>query len=141
MCNWYQLVVNSTVLNGENSMLTTILLNNIVVENAFWAEQSLLNFKNTCEWRCCYNEVSIWTNFILDLTAVCLLAKWYLVNVELNIMWFQKKFDIYWSCKTKICLMLLVIYFVNIKIHQLFLSFYFSGCMLLWLKIFKIFIL
>ena len=25
MCNWYQLVVSSTVPNGENSMLTTVL--------------------------------------------------------------------------------------------------------------------
>ena len=33
MCNWYQLVVNSTKLNGENSMLTTRQLNEGITYN------------------------------------------------------------------------------------------------------------
>ena len=53
MCKWYQLVVNSAVLNGENSMLTTIL----------WIGTKIL-FKN---WILLWKK--FWNNFDWQLSV------------------------------------------------------------------------
>ena len=45
MCKWYQLVINSTVLNGENSMLTTLLMHSKIFKQVMNIVSSALIFR------------------------------------------------------------------------------------------------